>query len=107
MFINLNKNKMFKKIYDYVDSKVLSLMFHINRIESKAGESFVECDTCGCLLKKQTAFRGKPKMEKVIQRAFDCDFTRDFSKPFIRNGDNNEYRLQEVYFCKIHKPKSK
>jgi hypothetical protein len=74
---------------------------------------YVECEKCGCLLKKDNAYRGKPKQVIKNSSGLIGSFTEMIKSIGICNdiitgkdrGDKNEYELQEVYYCKVHKPK--
>jgi len=62
-------------------------------VKQSLNDNFVECETCGCLLKKETAFRGKSEVvTEIINGGFYTEETE---------------KIKENYYCKIHKPKSK
>ena len=60
-------------------------------------KQFVECEECGCLLKKDTAIRGKSRVGIIY-----ANISPTISGPIqIEAG---EY-VHKVYYCKIHAPK--
>jgi hypothetical protein len=62
-------------------------------------KNLVECETCGCLLKKETAIRGKSEVrEKNFKTAFAA---------FYNMSDYKEEYIHENWYCKIHQPKKK
>lgn len=67
-----------KKLYDHIRQCI----------------KIVECETCGCLLNKETAIRGKSKIEE--RKYFGC----------MGELVDGEY-IKEVYYCKIHAPGNK
>lgn len=58
---------------------------------------YVECEQCGCLLKKQTAIRG----ESVIEVAPPIDNT--YIRIIEARFDPKE-SIREVYYCKLCQP---
>jgi len=73
-----------------------------------AYEEAVECEVCGCLLKKGTAIRGESvievddKCELKTCRDDDCIF--DALDAFPPSGMET---IREVFYCKVHQPKGK
>ena len=61
-------------------------------------KDFVECEVCGCLLKKTTAIKGK---SEVRDRSIEMAFEHGYYIPHKR-----EY-IYTPYYCKIHQPKTK
>jgi len=56
----------------------------------------VECEKCGCLLNKKTAYQGKSVIKyKSVER-----YTLG-----IYMGDHKKEYIAKQYFCKMHKPK--
>jgi len=57
----------------------------------------VECEKCGCLLKKETAFKGPGEIRRKESRV---------DETFHRWADYIDY-IHYPYYCKVHKPKVK
>ncbi len=80
------------KINNLIDDRVRRLFTKFNKLERQIEEQnldFVECEICGCLLKKENADPG----EKVIKRP--CR---------IRHPYDDDY-IYQTYYCKIHSPR--
>lgn len=102
------KYKDYDNIYDWIDD----IAERIAKIKEPESFNFVECESCGCLLNKSTAYRGKPLLvlkEKNLFESMGVSITDLVNalqgKPLKSNGDTNEYKLKEVYYCKKCKPK--
>jgi len=76
--------EIFEKIKEVMDKKVKS-------------EDLVECEVCGCLLKKETAVKGESKI--VIEH--DVDFHNGFDFNGFLFGKE---RIIHTYYCKLHNP---
>lgn len=88
---NDNKSQhgnIFRELRKEMDEKINKL---------PALPELVECDVCGCLLKKETAIRGESRIKEPI------------IIPLINGGSMQigEERIEEVYYCKCHAPKTK
>ena len=70
-----------------------------NRIEriNDTIASYVECEECGCLLRKGTAVRGESVIEKKCG-GFDYRFG-------LVVGMQDKESIREVYYCRVHAPK--
>jgi len=55
---------------------------------------YVECETCGCLLRKSTAKRGESKIVTVYDISHSCVWP-----PPSRE------EIKKTYYCKIHNNK--
>lgn len=96
----ITKKKLFKAIED-LDLRIDSLLKRYEvTVERLADfeDSLVECDRCGCLLKEETAIRGKAEVrERDIFR---------FGVPQLGAKGKEEY-FHIPYYCKVHVPRSK
>jgi len=88
-----------KNIDGIVTVEIPYIKENLEKIISEKLPNFVECEFCGCLLKKETAIKGESKIVKIK----DTNGLNVFGD-FVTNDTE---KIQEVYFCKIHKPKSK
>ena len=61
----------------------------------------VECDVCGCLLNKKTAIKG----ESRIVQEYHCNTV--LNRYLYGAVGNTEEKIEEVYYCKCHAPKTK
>lgn len=83
-------------------SRVISGAF--KRCDDKKQDKLdlVECEKCGCLLKKETAIKGKSevRLRKIPFGTTWVNTTCEFCP------EKEEEYIHEVYYCKIHKPKN-
>jgi len=61
----------------------------------------VECDICGCLLKKSTAIRGKSRV------VVECNWYNTMLQYAGNAFGTAQEKIQEVYYCKCHQLKVK
>ena len=65
----------------------------IEKIKEEINKDNVECEKCGCLVRKDHAFRGKSKIVEVFAYS-----------PFSSYPRTKEV-IKETYYCKLHSPK--
>jgi len=83
-----NENDNLNRLVDYYQKSWCPKAPEIN-----LSNDFVECEKCGCLLNKKTAFRGESTVEKTYNTIFDLTPAQEV--------------IKENYYCKIHKPNKK
>lgn len=70
----------------------------INRLVD-AEKELVECETCGCLLRKGTAVRGESVIEKEsLSWTTIAEYFENPSEPAFKES------IREVYYCRVHAP---
>jgi hypothetical protein len=99
--------KIFKKDRQIADE----LKNEHEKLEARIAEleniELVECDKCGCLLKKKTAIKGDPE----IRQKEEMDWKYCFIRAWGRSIGKDDPAIPLVdyiyypYYCKIHKPK--
>lgn len=65
-------------------------------------DNLVECEVCGCLLKKESAVKGKGAVRIIPEAYHIATFPGNFT--FIE--PEKEY-IHHTYYCKVHAPKVK
>ena len=86
--------RAFADAYKHILVRIIAL--------EKDAPALVECERCGCLLKKSRAYRG----ESVIDKEADmCRYTATEAM----HGIPPKYieGIRERYYCLVHKPKGK
>jgi len=93
---------MFQKTRDTINAMINSKMNDIifkHRIGIDGyGHEYKTCETCGCLVNKNVAVRGKSIIDKKLiiqQSSFSLD-----GKPKYEYGEF----IRKVWYCKIHAP---
>lgn len=59
----------------------------------------VECEKCGCLLKKETAIKGKSEVREEKSYIMSYNDAKFYEK-------NPKEYIHIPYYCKVHKPKN-
>jgi len=77
-----------------------------NLSEGQFVDSLVECEKCGCLLRKGTAIRGESVIEKTSS-GFNGYVYMDGAGELCASDPSAAESIREVYYCKAHKPKVK
>ena len=74
-----------------------NLKNRINELESKTDVEHIDCHTCGCVVRKEIAFRGHDRIERVIET---------LSGMYIGDKDGNQTYTEETHetwYCKRDK----
>ena len=82
------------KQVEQLQEKIIDLQKQINAIPRPP--EYVECEICGCLLKKDTAFKGNPEVRQKLTPTYNL-----YYPPYL------EDYIFYPYFCKTHIPKEK
>lgn len=97
--VSKKKYNELQKRYDELQKRYNELRKYSNsqdKILKK--EQVIECETCGCLLFKNRAFKGK----SVI-----VDYDPTNIEPMIFFTPLPKEYIKETYYCKLHKPLDK
>lgn len=85
-------NSKLKKEVERLGNIIDILEKNLRDIKAVKEDSLVECKTCGCILKKETAIKGKSRIEKVPI----------FTWSFITRAEV----IVNDFYCKVHAPKN-
>ena len=74
-----------------------SLKKRIEELEKSADVEFIDCHTCGCLVRKEIAFRGHDRIEREEEIMFTINGAPSASDPPMF-----EEVVYKTWYCKLH-----
>ena len=91
----------FKKWRHKIDDEVLGIHKSIRALRDNVNDigTLVECETCGCLLRRWKAIKGKSSIRTQYQR--DDDSSIALNQQMTKQIET----IYTPYYCKVHAPK--
>ena len=91
----------FKKWRHKIDDEVRGIYKSIQEVKNSVDDIgiLVECETCGCLLRRWKAIKGKSSIRTQYQPDYDSNIV--LNQPMTKQIET----IYTPYYCKVHAPK--